>query len=195
MSRTVGQDEDPEQGLIERMLAVLARCALTSARADQVAEIHDFAARLIGPGIASTATLARVHALSGAALFHTREQGELTGALAVIILSPDGLAAVEVDRFDGVALDAKHLAKPDERAAGVYAWGVAATTALAGRRVIAGARAIGRLAEDGRLPCFARAATTVGRRLLLQRLTFRPLPQSRSGLLVFQRPQTTERAA
>jgi hypothetical protein len=173
---------------------VLTPFALSPARPDEVAEGREFASRLIHPNIVSAEMLGRVYARSDAGLYLTREQGDLTGVLAFILLSPMGLAAIEADRFDALNVDLTHVARSGEPPAGVYVWGLAAVTPRGARRVVAATRAVNLRAIPDR-PWFGRAATPDGRRLLLDRLKCRPLPHSHTGLVVFEGSSVRERAA
>jgi hypothetical protein len=171
-----------------------ARFDLHPAQSQDFAEARAFAARLIGERLAEAALIEAVHTRSGAGLFVAKARGRVTGALALALLSPAGLAAVETDGFDAVRPDLLHIAARDAEPAGVYAWGVAAADARVGRRLVAAARAVS-LRACPHLPCFGRAATPAGWRLLVERLGARPLPVSRTGLLRLSPPLGRRAAA
>ena len=152
------------------------------ASALEVAEARQFAARLIGGDIVSPEGLQMVHERSGAGLFVYRDDEELTGVLAIILLSDAGLRAMCDETFDALSPDPLHVARADEEPAGLYGWGIAATRKMTARRLVDGLSAIANNAV-GHLPYFARAATPQGERLLIERLGFRPYPGSRTGLL------------
>jgi hypothetical protein len=172
----------------------MARFDLHPAQSEAVAQAQAFAVRLIGAGVADATRIEAVHERSGAGLFVAVDQGRVTGALALALLSPAGLAAIEADRFDAVRLDLLHIAPRDAEPAAVYAWGVAAADAHVGRRLVAAARAVS-LRACPHLPCFGRAATAAGRHLLVERLGASPLPVSRTGLLRLSPPVGRRAAA
>jgi hypothetical protein len=180
--------------LIGSIGLVLAGFDLWPAQPGEFLEARALAARLIGAEIVDPEVLHRVHARSGGGLFLTREQGVLTGVLALVLLSPHGLDAIETDRFDGVDTLVSHVARPSEEVAGLYAWGLCASTPRGARRVVAGARAM-RLRVVPDLPCFGRAATPAGRRLMVDHLRCRPVPNSGAGFLAFEPGAVLERAA
>lgn len=180
--------------LIDNIAQVLARFDLWPAKSAEFLKARSLAAQSIGAEIAPAEVLRRVHERSGGGLFLTREQGALTGALAFVLLSREGLAAVETDRFDAFDVPLDCIARPSEQPAGLYAWGLCATTRRSARRVVAGARAM-RVEITPDLPCFGRAATPAGRRLMVDHLRCKPLPKSRTGILVFEAPAALGRAA
>jgi hypothetical protein len=162
--------------------AELEALEIYPARADQVAEARRFAAQLIGGAIVSPEGLQRVHEHSGAGLFLYHDEEELTGVLAIVLLSQAGLAATCDETFNALNPDLKHVAAEGEPPAGLYGWGIAATRKMTARRLVDGLSAIANGAV-GHLPYFARAATPQGERLLIDRLGFRPYPGSTTGLL------------
>jgi hypothetical protein len=124
-----------------------------------------------------------VHRLTQeSALFVAREDGELTGVLAFVLLNVSGLRAVLTGAFDALAPAAEHVAGPGAPACAFYGWGVAATTKPSARRVIDGARAV-MGGACGHLPKFARPTTQAGHRLMRERLGFEDLPGSFDGLV------------
>lgn len=179
---------------IDSIGRVLAGFYLQPAKTTEFLEARALAAQLIGAEIVPPEVLRRVHERSGGGLFLTREQAALTGALAFVLLSREGLTAIETDRFDAVDIPLNHIARPSELPAGLYAWGLCASTPRSARRVVAGARAM-RVEVVPDLPCFGRAATPAGRRLMVDHLRCKPLSHSRTGLLVFEAPTALGRAA
>ncbi|HLZ73880.1 hypothetical protein [Phenylobacterium sp.] len=177
-----------------RLRRELAAFDVAPAQGDDIAAARQFAAQLIGEGIVAAADLERVHHLTGdSALFVTREEGELTGVLAFVLLNVSGLRAVLTGAFDALSPAAEHVAGPGQPACAFYGWGVAATTKPSARRVIDGARAImgGAFCH---LPKFARPTTEAGHRLMRERLGFEDLPGSFDGL-VWQAPMEQAAAA
>jgi hypothetical protein len=148
----------------------------------ELVEAQAFAERLIGGKIASADALGRVHARTGAGLFVYREDGELTGVVALILLSERGLKAVCADRFDALDPAAAHVARHDHEPRGVYAWGIAASNHPAAKRMM---DALGVMVRDSipHLAFFGRVATEAGRRLVIERIGFKPVPGSTTDLL------------
>ncbi len=153
----------------------MSALGLRLATADDIAEGHAAAARLIGPGITSRAALERVQARSGCAIFAMRTRdGEFVGALSVIPLSAAALPILATGDFDGLEPPDQMVARPDEPAVAFYGWGLAGLTARARAAVIIGAVKMQREVYAD-LPFYARAATSEGERVLHDRLDARPL--------------------
>jgi hypothetical protein len=165
-----------------RVARQLAGFGLHPAGPGDVPEARTLAADLIGGGVVSEADFARVHRRSRMALFLAREEGRLTGLLAFVPLTAAGTRAVREDRFDAGAPADEHIARPGDEVCALYGWGVAATTKDAARRLIEGARAVGR-GPAAHLPTYARPTTEAGHRLMRERLEFLDLPGSRTGLV------------
>ncbi len=186
------QSQSPS--LAGRLRRELAAFQVRPAEGAEIAGARAFAAQLIGEGIVSAEDLERVHRLTDeSALFVAREDGEMTGVLAFVLLNVSGLRAVLTGAFNALAPAAEHVAGPGSPACAFYGWGVAATTRPSARRVIDGARAI-MAGACGHLPKFARPTTEAGHRLMRERLGFEDLPGSFDGL-VWQPPMEQAVAA
>jgi hypothetical protein len=184
----------PAPTLTARLRRELAAFDVRPADSADIAQARQFAAQLIGEGIVKADDLERVHRLTDqSALFVAREDGELTGVLAFVLLNVSGLRAALTGAFDALAPAAEHVAGPGQPACAFYGWGVAATTKPSARRVIDGARAI-MAGSVGHLPKFARPTTEAGHRLMRERLGFEDLPGSFDGL-VWQPPMEQAVAA
>jgi hypothetical protein len=170
----------------------LALFGLYPAGADEVIEARAFAAGLIGGEIVTPEALQMVHERTGAGLFVYRYDGVLSGVIALVLLTDEGLRAAMSDAFDALAPNPAHVARFDQDPAGVYGWGIAAADKAAARRL---AEASGAMTSNsiGHLPHFARAATEAGARFM-ERLGFRPYPGSRKGLVLLD-PQRVRMAA
>jgi hypothetical protein len=158
------------------------------AEPDQMVEAREFAAALIGGNIVTPETLARVHECTGAALFLAREEGRLTGVWAAVLLTQAGVRACHDDSFNALDPDPGHVAEKSSEPAGVYAWGVAGATKESARRLLISAAAVDQ-ATLSHLPGFTRPTTPAGARLALERMNFRPVPGSKTGL-VWMEPRT-----
>jgi len=163
--------------------AQLAAFGVCSASAAEIAPAQAFAARLIGPGIASATTLRRVHEQSGAGVFLAHEEGVLTGVLAFVLLNKVGYEAITANAFDGVDPAPAHVARSGQKSAALYGWGIAASTHSTAKRLIGGLNAIARSAVPD-IPYFSRPATPAGERLLIELLKFKPC----NGGLVWLEP-------
>jgi hypothetical protein len=180
--------------LAGRLRRELDAFGVRPAEGAEIAVARAFAAQLIGEGIVAAADLERVHRLTGeSALFIAREDGEMTGVLAFVLLNVSGLRAVLTGAFNALAPAAEHVAGPGAPACAFYGWGVAATTKPSARRVIDGAKAV-MAGACGHLPKFARPTTEAGHRLMRERLGFENLPGSFDGL-VWQPPMEQAAAA
>lgn len=156
---------------------------LQPADAADIAEAHAIATALIGPAIASPQALAAVHDATGVGVLVLRREGRLTGMVAMATLNEDGHAALLDERFDALAPQLDYLARPGDRVAALYGWGIAATDKASARDCVQSVFAVGQAVEGVRF--YARAATDAGRRMLVDRMLFKPVPGSPSGLLAF----------
>jgi hypothetical protein len=177
--------------------AAFARFDVFAAGVDDIAEARDFAGRLIGGQMADTSTIARIHQKTDrATLFLARDGEELTGVIAFLLLSEQGLEAILAERFNGLDPDPSHIAGDGAPLAAVYNWTIAASRNRAVKRLIDGYEAMRRQAVP-RLTFYSRPVTEAGWRLTVDRLKYKPLAGSTIGL-VWSAPlpaQATEMAA
>ena len=161
--------------------AVLAHRDIHPARADEISEARDMAARRIGSAIVGSDALQQVQDRSGSALFVTRGPSGLTGVLAIIPLTLDGLRALETGQFDGLSPKLEQITSAGEEPAALYVWGIAAVRKMAGAWLSNGLLAVFDEAVP-HLPIFATPATPQGDHLL-RRVGFESYPGSSTGLL------------
>ena len=161
--------------------ADLSAIGLSIPAPEELAAARAIAARLIGPHIASLETFHAVAEKNAAGMMVYREQGQVTGVLAFLLLRPPALYALATDKFDAVNPDLELLARPDEEPLAAYGWGLAATSLRAAAVVLNGAGLFRGLTPS--IPFFARAATVDGRRILCGRLGYTPFPRNTTGLL------------
>jgi len=171
----------------------LEAIGMFDARPDEIGPMREMAAALIGPGIASEDAMASVFARTGYGIYLVREDGRITGVVALIMLNAAGLAAVEDDSFDPLDPNLAHVILPGESPAAVYSWGIAAATREAAKTAIAGCWIMRAAAPY--IPFFVRAATESGRRLLTEKMPFTAYPGSTSGLLWWERADELARRA
>jgi hypothetical protein len=167
---------------VEAIRAAFASMGVSTAGLDEIAEAQAFAARLIGGNVATAATLTRVQTRTGICVFLYRESSVMTAMVAYVLLSERGLRALFADRFNAHEPAASHLIRLGEEPAGVYGWGVAATNHPAATRVVAGYELM-RQKAAAHLPFFGRPVTEAGRRLMFERLHYKPVPRSASGVV------------
>ncbi len=162
--------------------AAFAKFNVPPAEAEEVVEAQQFAEQLIGGKLVSAETLGAVHQLTGAALFLYREDGVLTGLFAMVLLNAEGRRAVEADQFDALNPSPRHVMAQDQDPAAIYGWGIAATNHPAAQQVI---EACGNFAMTAapHLPVFARPVTPKGLRLVVEKMMFKPVPGSTTGLV------------
>jgi hypothetical protein len=182
MRKTSPKAEPKPSSTVASIRAAFTGIDILPAVPGEMVEAHDFAERLIGGKIASADSLGRVHARTGAGLFVYRENGELTGLVALILLSERGLKAVCTDKFDAIEPAVSHVARRDHEPFGVYAWGIAASNHPAAKRMM---EALGVMVGEAipHLAFFGRVATEAGRRLVVERIGFKPVPGSTTDLL------------
>ena len=168
--------------VVNAIHATLAGFDVWPAEPAQMIEAREFAAALIGGDIVTPETLAWVHERTGASLFLAREAGRLTGVWAAVLLSEAGVRACHADAFDALEPDPAHVAEASAEPAGVYAWGIAGSTRESARRLVAAGAAVDQAAL-AHLPGFTRPVTEAGMRLALERMNFKPVPGSKTGLV------------
>jgi hypothetical protein len=182
--------------LSDRISAIHASHAtfdLWPAKPDEIVAARDFAADLIGGKNVPPDTLAWVHERTGGCLFLAREEGQLTGVWASVLLSPAGVQACHDGLFDSLEPDPRHVIEKHEDPAGHYAWGIAGSTKASSRRVVGAADALFWTVLS-HLPFFTRPATPAGVRLVVERLGFQPVPGCESGI-VWREPRTVPASA
>jgi hypothetical protein len=155
----------------------------------QMPAAGELAGAAVGPGIVRRADFLAVDTITECTAFAYLKAGQLAGALAVIPLRPQGLAALMDDRFDGVRPDLALVARPGEQVAAIYGWGIVGAGPRSRAAVL---RGVDRLRRNllPELPWYCRAATGDGARVILGRLGYAPVAGSASGLFVSQ-PLTT----
>lgn len=165
------------------ILHCLASLGLHPASPDDIEVARGLAAELIGPYVAAAATFDWVHRKTRASLFVYRQNGDITGTLGIVPLKPQGLDAVLRDTFDARNPARETVCRPGDPFAALYGWGFAASTRKAAAAVVIGSM---RLRETvfAPIPCFTRAATPAGERIIRTKMGYQPYRGSRSGLLI-----------
>lgn len=130
-----------------------------------IALAREVSADMIGADLASAETLIACQRTAEAVVFGYRENGALTGMMALLPLNADGLVNMECGAFDARAPSLNLIARPGDEPAGYYAWGIAATTKDAARALIRTSAAL-RTNLFWAIPSFTRAATADGLRLM-----------------------------
>jgi hypothetical protein len=146
----------------------MAEAGYEVAAVSDIAEAHALVERLVGPPVASVETLQAVQSHSTCSLFVMREEGRLTGLYAELALAEAGLKALESGAFNGLDPDLGQVARPGDRVAAFYCWGLAADTR---RSQVNGVRAViaarDKVYPD--LPFFTTAAGSDGARVAFRR--------------------------
>jgi hypothetical protein len=169
----------------------MGRIGMDEARAADLAAGRALAAELINPQIASEEALRAIHARNGAGLYVVREEGVVTGMLALVLLNEAGFHALLDDTFAALNPALEHVAGRTEEPAAIYGWGVAGANRAAAATAALAAQAS---CEISPCPFFARAATEAGLRLLTRRMMLTLYPGSASGLLWRPWPQVRRAA-
>jgi len=126
---------------------------------------RDIGAALIGETLASADLLSAIQRATHNVVFGFREDGALTGMMALLPLRQAGHALLLAGRFDARAPDLDLVARPGEAPACYYAWGIAATSKHAARAMIQFSSTLHQtLFWD--IPSFTRAVTGDGVRLM-----------------------------
>lgn len=146
-----------------------------------VSAARDFAAKLVGDGVAPASVFIAVQRRAGAAVFGFHEKGTLTGVLAAFPVDAEGLQRLREGSFNAIDLDLDLVARPGETPAAYYGWGFAASTPNGGRAVVKASAQIHRELYWA-TPTFARAVTADGVRALTA-IGFRPVDGGGANLL------------
>lgn len=142
-------------------IRVMTSIGLEVATSADIDAVHALVVRLVGPPTAEAAIMRLVHEHTRASVFVSREQGEISGVVGELPLTPAGLTALWAGDFNGVAPATEHLCAPGQPVAAMYCWGCAADSrraaALAVKAVV-----IARNEIYPTLPFFTRAAPPAG---------------------------------
>lgn len=163
-------------------LEVGRRFGLRQPTAAQMSEGRDIAASMIDPAIAPASAYAEAADWSGMCSLVHVEEGRVTGMVAILFLSREGLEAVALQDFNARAPDKVHLARAGEPVYGGYAWGIAATSKTGARACVGFADAV-RRGVFGVVPVFSRAATADGMRVLTGSLGYSQVPWGEPGVV------------
>ena len=136
----------------------LSSIGLEPATWDEMIQVHSLAQDMIGGEVADVVTLRNIQAHTGGATYVCHETGGITGFLAWLPLTPEGLRALIDGRFKGLNPAAAHLCRPGEAAAAAYGWGYAGAPRKASALVIKGTL-LARREVCPQLPFFTRGAT------------------------------------
>ena len=150
---------------------------------EEVEISREIAARMIHPNIAQAEQFMRVERHSGVGMLVYKEQGHVTGMMAMIMLNRHGHDAIRQGTFDPIEPDLDHLCKSNDPLVAGYGWGFAATTKLSGRSVV-GAFDHVRRKLFSTIPIYTRAATEDGERIVKGFLGYEDVPwEDDSGLI------------
>ena len=172
---------------------VLATIDLHPANPQECVSSREIAAELIGSVVAPPESFQRAQAHTGCSVFVSRHQGEVTGILGLLPLTPEGLAAVENHTFKSRNPPLELLCAPGEPFPGLYGWGFAARGRKASALVVMGAIKIREHLFD--IPFFTRAATPAGVKVICGRMGYAPFPGAPDDLLWNPVEKPQERAA
>jgi hypothetical protein len=144
------------------MAAVRLEHAVTDE--DYVA-VHKLATDELGPGLASLDEIKRVDGLTNASIWIIRRKGEVTGFLAPLALTAEGVAALVDNTFDAANIDQKWVARLGEPLAGFYCWCYAGKDQVSRGALVLGLRTlIDKYFVE--LPFFGRDSTEAGARIM-----------------------------
>jgi hypothetical protein len=150
-------------GASEEMMASV-RLEHASSEEDYAA-VHGLATAELGPGLASLDEIKRVDALTGASIWVIRRKGQVTGFLAPLALSAEGVKALTDDTFDAANIRAEWVVRVGQPLAGFYCWCYAGKDQVSRGALVLGLRTlIDRHFQD--LPFFGRDSTEAGARIM-----------------------------
>jgi hypothetical protein len=159
----------------------------------EISQARALAAALMRQQVASVEAYLSVQQIQPASTLVYRQDGEVTGVVANLLLRHSAVAMLRTGRFDGMAIALDLLSRSDERPDLYYIWGIAGATQRASAAV-AGLTIRLRYEPLADLDAYALAATPMGRRLGVTRLGFRPLRHADDNLIMSPRARL-DRAA
>lgn len=165
-----------------RMIAAGAALGFAPPAAGEIPEARAMAAKLMDHDVASLETFEAVLAFQPASILVLREEGEIRGVVATLLMREAARPVVVAGAFDGMDFDLALLSRPDDTAACYYAWGIAGSTKTASSAVMALCRAL-RYDALADINAYAYAATAVGRHVGTTYLGFQPIRRPDDNLL------------
>lgn len=172
-----------DRGAVARLAASFG---LEVLHGEDIARARDVGASMIGQTLASAHTLAATQEAAQAVVFGYRENGALTGMMALLPLNAAGLARLCEGTFDSRAPDLDTIARPGQEPACYYAWGIAATSKDASRALIRASSTL-HTTLFWAIPSFTRAVTPEGARLMSS-FGYRPFSPSDPELIIAPSP-------
>jgi hypothetical protein len=164
--RSLGGERSHAQYMPGASETMMAAVRLEHAASEQdFVDVHTLATQELGPGLASLEEIKRVDGLTGASIWVIRRRGEVTGFLAPLALTAEGVAALVDNTFDAARIDQKWVARMGEPLAGFYCWCYAGKDQVSRGALVLGLRTlIDRYFPD--LPFFGRDSTEAGARIM-----------------------------
>ncbi len=144
-----------------KMIELMAGFGWRTANDQEIPQMLALGERLVGDQLISPETLRRLHGLTGLTAWVFGDPIE--GLVISVPLSPEGLDAVQANKFVAMSPDNAFIAAAGTPCAGCYIGIYAGETKDARKAVMSGAGVI-RMAVFAQVPCFARAATDDGAR-------------------------------
>jgi hypothetical protein len=144
--------------------------------------------------IAPVETYLAVQEVQPTAVMVFKEHGVVTGVIASLFLTQEGLSRIIAGEFSSAAPDLALLTREGERPGLLYSWGVAADTRLAAAAILK----VGAFVCYSIFPTIAAATHTIteaGRRTAQQRFGYRPWGGADPTLMIRLPAMPTEQAA
>jgi len=136
---------------------------------------RDIAACLIDANVAPADAYLQIQRHAGVCPLVYREDGQVTGMMAMLLLNIKGHVALRQGCFNAHTPSMNHLSAAEEPINAGYGWGFAATTKEAGRAVVGATDAFHRKLFHT-IDCYTRAATPDGVRVLRGKLGYTSVP-------------------
>jgi hypothetical protein len=159
---------------VERIAAKLELNGASFVAMCDMKAVWELSVARLGSGVASLEMMQRVTAIAPNSTIGVWEEDRLSAAVAGIPLRKVGVDALEAGLFDPIDVNLDFVARPSERAAGFYGWGVASVSKDATRKLIMASLALQEDPDVRGTPTYAHAVTDQGR-ALLARLGYRQL--------------------
>jgi hypothetical protein len=166
----------------QAILELGAELRFTPPEGDEVDAARIVAAKLMDHEVVEAESVLSILAIQPASTLVYREQGEVTGVVATLLLRPAAEPAIVAGRFDGIAPFEPYLARGRDHPSACYYWGIAGATKDASAAAMEFFRRI-RFDVLADLTAYVLAATPIGRHVAIKRLGLSPIRHPDDNLL------------
>ncbi len=151
---------------------------MSPASDDEIEQSLRLATDLIGAQLTPPPVLKALQRAFPASVMVYVEDGAVTGVYAFLLVRPEKMDAIWRGTLDALNLDLELSCREGDRIGGGYSLGFAGCTDAGRRAVVGCSQEMARRVLAGGAPTFSRAATAVGRHIVVEKMGYRPLPEA-----------------